>query len=284
VHACASTLDGTVAVLLVRLAANYERAHLHMHARTYSHAVLISHLIFSVRHARTYSHAVPTSHLFIISGTTRLLRASGSSSASIARDGTRRLPLQVGGASALVTFICVLCTLRTQISQSICNFIYSAVHRVGDFTVKQIAKHDRTIQQLTRIVVKHQHGVLYVIMSPQSASSPPYRIDNRTSVGLCFYQHLDETQVGNSYIRTHAHIPVNTPVHIPVHTHLRCIHSTRTLTLTPTHTPFTHFDEPQVGQASIPVSISKPSSSLAYAWDDLTASQLLLTVDLIDTV
>jgi hypothetical protein len=30
----------------------------------------------------------------------------------------------VGGASALVTFICVLCTLRTQISRSICNFTH----------------------------------------------------------------------------------------------------------------------------------------------------------------
>jgi hypothetical protein len=36
----------------------------------------------------------------------------------------------VGGASALVTFICVLCTLRTQISQSICNSV-SAVARVA---------------------------------------------------------------------------------------------------------------------------------------------------------
>jgi hypothetical protein len=33
-----------------------------------------------------------------------------------------QLEQMVGGASALVTFSCVLCTLRTQISRSICNF------------------------------------------------------------------------------------------------------------------------------------------------------------------
>jgi hypothetical protein len=35
-----------------------------------------------------------------------------------------RLTNTVGGASALVTFICVLCTLRTQTSRSICNFTH----------------------------------------------------------------------------------------------------------------------------------------------------------------
>jgi hypothetical protein len=33
----------------------------------------------------------------------------------------------VGSASALVTFSCVLCTLRTQISQSMCNFTFLTV-------------------------------------------------------------------------------------------------------------------------------------------------------------
>jgi hypothetical protein len=34
----------------------------------------------------------------------------------------------VGSASALVTFICVLCPLRTQISRSICNFTHYSNH------------------------------------------------------------------------------------------------------------------------------------------------------------
>jgi hypothetical protein len=38
---------------------------------------------------------------------------------------------QVGGANALVTFICVLCTLRTQISRSICNF----THYINNYNI-----------------------------------------------------------------------------------------------------------------------------------------------------
>jgi hypothetical protein len=34
----------------------------------------------------------------------------------------------LGGASALVTLNCVLCTLRTQISQSICNFTHYSIY------------------------------------------------------------------------------------------------------------------------------------------------------------
>jgi hypothetical protein len=33
----------------------------------------------------------------------------------------------VGGASARMTFICVFCTLRAQISRSICNFTHYSV-------------------------------------------------------------------------------------------------------------------------------------------------------------
>jgi hypothetical protein len=36
----------------------------------------------------------------------------------------RVMNIAVGNASALVTFICVLCTLCTQISRSICNFTH----------------------------------------------------------------------------------------------------------------------------------------------------------------
>jgi hypothetical protein len=38
-------------------------------------------------------------------------------------DRAEKRVLEVGGASALVSFICVLCTLRTQISRSICNSV-----------------------------------------------------------------------------------------------------------------------------------------------------------------
>jgi hypothetical protein len=46
------------------------------------------------------------------------------------------LCLSLGGASALVTFICVLCTLRTQLSRSICNFtLYSNNNNNNNLTI-----------------------------------------------------------------------------------------------------------------------------------------------------
>jgi hypothetical protein len=40
----------------------------------------------------------------------------------VGADGAAATEVLVGGASAFVTSICVLCTLRTKISQSRCNF------------------------------------------------------------------------------------------------------------------------------------------------------------------
>jgi hypothetical protein len=45
-------------------------------------------------------------------------------------DGANLAPLPVGGASALLTFFCVLCTLRTHISRWICNFTPYRCRRV----------------------------------------------------------------------------------------------------------------------------------------------------------
>jgi hypothetical protein len=42
----------------------------------------------------------------------------------------------VGSTNALVTFICLLCTLRTQISRSICNYThYSNNHNNNNLTI-----------------------------------------------------------------------------------------------------------------------------------------------------
>ena len=51
----------------------------------------------------------------------------------------------VGGASALVTFICVLCTLRTQILRSICN----SAHYINNNKITLHTQYDASAEGAT---------------------------------------------------------------------------------------------------------------------------------------
>jgi hypothetical protein len=99
--------------------------------------------------------------------------------------GAREQLRVVGGASALVTFICALCTLRTQISRSICKFnLHTTLQPIVDEALvlkdRQQGKYVNSghlVFQAARLLVEHitkqPEDIPYAY---EAGDKPPYDI------------------------------------------------------------------------------------------------------------